>query len=187
MQHNLIGNINMISKLASLPGYGDVNFAPLQPFVGIKEIQATPLTRGKYNELQGWEPPVGEDQSVKGYLVVYPDGYVSWSPAETFEDAYRTSGNMSYSMALYLLQEQSATRGIVIYRSGWNGKNQYVMEVDGQTLADGINRNYGDPSNPDNNPEFDNALFLKNAQGKMFPWTPSTGDANAKDWCIAYL
>lgn len=24
-----------------------------------------------------------------GYRVVYPDGYVSWSPAQTFENAYR--------------------------------------------------------------------------------------------------
>jgi hypothetical protein len=28
-------------------------------------------------------------ESQPGYKVIYPDGYVSWSPAEVFENAYR--------------------------------------------------------------------------------------------------
>jgi hypothetical protein len=40
-------------------------------------------------------PSVGENENVDnretrpGYLVVYPDGYRSWSPKEVFETAYR--------------------------------------------------------------------------------------------------
>ena len=30
-----------------------------------------------------------EKNGVPGYAVKYPDGYVSWSPKETFEKAYR--------------------------------------------------------------------------------------------------
>lgn len=30
-----------------------------------------------------------EKNGVPGYRVKYPDGYVSWSPKETFEKAYR--------------------------------------------------------------------------------------------------
>ena len=30
-----------------------------------------------------------EKKGVPGYAVKYPDGYVSWSPKETFEKAYR--------------------------------------------------------------------------------------------------
>ena len=30
-----------------------------------------------------------ERNGVPGYRIKYPDGYVSWSPKETFEKAYR--------------------------------------------------------------------------------------------------
>lgn len=33
------------------------------------------------------EPQVQDGR--RGYRVIYPDGYSSWSPAETFEGAYR--------------------------------------------------------------------------------------------------
>lgn len=34
-------------------------------------------------------PPGGPQEFVGGYLVIYEDGYTSWSPAEPFEKAYR--------------------------------------------------------------------------------------------------
>lgn len=43
-----------------------------QVYVGVKLIRAKPEARGN-------EP---------GYRVVYPDGYISWSPKEAFEKAY---------------------------------------------------------------------------------------------------
>lgn len=45
----------------------------MKTYVGTKIINAEPETKN------------GED----GYKVVYPDGYVSWSPKEVFEQAYR--------------------------------------------------------------------------------------------------
>lgn len=57
-------------------------------YIGVKMIEAAPMTRGAYNEFKGWTPPEGEDQSVEGYLVKYPDGYTSWSPKDQFESAY---------------------------------------------------------------------------------------------------
>ena len=41
-------------------------------YIGAKIIKAKPISKG------------GEE----GYEVIYPDGYVSWSPKETFEQAY---------------------------------------------------------------------------------------------------
>jgi hypothetical protein len=71
----------------------------MQRFIGTKTILARPLTRGEYNTYRGWNPPAGEDQSVQGYLVEYTDGgapndprhtgYISWSPKEQFDNAYR--------------------------------------------------------------------------------------------------
>lgn len=46
-------------------------------YIGAKIIRAIPEER----------------QNVKGYKVIYPDGYVSWSPKETFENAYREVTN----------------------------------------------------------------------------------------------
>jgi hypothetical protein len=71
----------------------------MQRFIGTKTILARPITRGEYNAYCGWTPPDGEDQSTQGYLIEYTDGgtpndprhagYISWSPKEQFDNAYR--------------------------------------------------------------------------------------------------
>jgi hypothetical protein len=58
-------------------------------FIGAKIIQAEPLTLGEYNKRRGWDIPANEDPNRPGYYIVYPDNYVSWSPKEVFEEAYR--------------------------------------------------------------------------------------------------
>lgn len=163
----------------------EVTHPLLEDYVGIKRISACPMTRHDWLVHSG--KPVPDDSvDVDGYMVKYDDSHVSWSPKAVFEGAYKSSGHMTYAMALFMVQTFSH-QGAVIYREGWNGKNMYVTEIDSETLAQGINRNYGDPSNPDNNPEHCDTLFLKNAQGKLFSWFPSTGDQNATDWCVKYL
>lgn len=67
-------------------------------YVGVKEVLGTPMTRQEYNDYRGWLLPVDEDGTDAGYLVEYlhggrPNhidhvGYISWSPAEVFEQAY---------------------------------------------------------------------------------------------------
>lgn len=52
----------------------------MKAYIGAKVIQAEPLTRR--GSMAG-----GFDE--EGYKVVYPDGYVSWSPKATFEGTYR--------------------------------------------------------------------------------------------------
>lgn len=37
--------------------------------------------------------PVGHRDPKDGYKIMYPDGYISWSPANAFEQAYRLVGN----------------------------------------------------------------------------------------------
>jgi len=57
-------------------------------YVGTKIIRATPMDECSF--LRGIK---GEDvrnrETQPGYMVTYPDGYVSWSPEGTFEAAYR--------------------------------------------------------------------------------------------------
>ena len=45
------------------------------------------MTRAEYKARWGWEV-LGEDEEKEGYMVTYPDGYVSWSSKEVFENAY---------------------------------------------------------------------------------------------------
>ena len=58
----------------------------------VKDVHATPMTRGVYNAYRGWTMPVGEVAEDPGYLVVYnkgtPDQYESWSPKRIFDSGY---------------------------------------------------------------------------------------------------
>lgn len=60
----------------------------MDTFIGTKIIQAEPMALGNFRFSQG--KPIGEEEhpTQQGYRVVYPDGYVSWSPAPQFEEAY---------------------------------------------------------------------------------------------------
>lgn len=60
----------------------------MKHFIGIKEVDAKPMTRGEYNEYRGWQIPADENPADEGYLVKYSDSYESWSPKEAFDKAY---------------------------------------------------------------------------------------------------
>lgn len=65
----------------------------MKKYIGKKQIQAESMTKGDafmQNLLRSDNTPTTEEEKQEpGYKVVYEDGYVSWSPAETFEKAYR--------------------------------------------------------------------------------------------------
>lgn len=64
-------------------------------YTGKKTVQATPMTLGEFKEYSGRDPYAGNqetlDDDAEGFLVVYPDGYESWSPKKVFQDAYMKS------------------------------------------------------------------------------------------------
>ncbi|NFR85678.1 hypothetical protein FDE85_02540 [Clostridium botulinum] len=54
----------------------------MNKYIGTKLIEAEPqqkLYKGEY---------VGEEYMQDGYKIIYPDGYISWSPKEVFEKSY---------------------------------------------------------------------------------------------------
>jgi hypothetical protein len=55
-------------------------------FIGCKIIKAAPMSRQEFCALKGLAIP---PENQPGYRVTYPDGYVSWSPKDAFENAYR--------------------------------------------------------------------------------------------------
>ena len=75
----------------------------MEQYTGTKTIMATPMSRGEYNELRGFETKEGEDGNEIGYLVMYQsdgkpnvagfNGYVSWSPLKPFIENYKKSGD----------------------------------------------------------------------------------------------
>ena len=66
----------------------------MEEYIGTKIVKAEPMNLGDYNNYRGWTIPEDEDPEREGYLVKYPDNYISWSPKEIFEEAYvRTENN----------------------------------------------------------------------------------------------
>jgi len=56
-------------------------------YIGTKFIKAERMTREQFAEMRGDESSGKPDEN--GYRVTYFDGYISWSPAETFEACHR--------------------------------------------------------------------------------------------------
>lgn len=100
-------------------------------YIGTKVIKAVAMTRLAYNELRGWAVPEDENPADDGYLVEYLDGgkanvpgyegYVSWSPKDIFERAYKPASNMTFGDALAALKQ-----GARVARAGWNGKGMWL-------------------------------------------------------------
>ncbi|MCK4525916.1 hypothetical protein KAW18_00990 [candidate division WOR-3 bacterium] len=71
----------------------------MQSYIGCKIIQAD-----SEDECAFLEKVKGQDcfgrATRQGYRVVYPDGYVSWSPKEVFEEAYRPISEKEKSLIL---------------------------------------------------------------------------------------
>lgn len=88
--------------------------ASMVQYTGTKTVMATPMTRGEYNALRGWEVPADEDPTDPGYLVQYEgdskanvegfDGYISWSPQKSFDLAYNESG--TFKQRVFIEMEQ---------------------------------------------------------------------------------
>lgn len=171
-----------------------ITFAPMETFIGTKIIFATRMTRGDYNLYRGWTIPENEDPSEQGYLIEYVDGgkpnderhkgYISWSPACVFKDAYRSNGSLTFGDALIALK-----RGEKVARSGWNGKDQYVVAQAQSTTTEAAK--IWNPHNKEQAEKLGGSIdvapycTLKTAQDTLaMGWTPSTGDLFAEDWLI---
>lgn len=74
-----------------------------EKYIGTKQIEAEPMTRGEYNQYRGWSIPADENPEDEGFLVKYSDGYISWSPKKQFEEAYSKAGdNPLYDTAILM-------------------------------------------------------------------------------------
>ena len=157
-------------------------------YIGTKVIHARPMTRQAYNDYRGWQLPDNEDGADDGYLVEYVDGgkandprhagYISWSPKDVFERAYRPVENMSFGLAIEALKA-----GKKVARAGWNGNGMFLFLVPGSTFK--VNR----PPLMGIYPEGTEIYYcphidMKTADGKVVPWLASQTDVLAEDWAV---
>lgn len=175
--------VGTVEKATSGKAPTVVSWAKAKTFVGLKEIQGMPMTRGRYNKVQGWTIPVDENPKDKGFIVKYPDGYVSWSPFQQFVDAYQPTYNLSFSAALYLMK-----KGHKLARSGWNGKGMWVIYVPGTNRCvlkpDSVYAQHlGKRKVVQILPHFDMWTISANGRRAMLPgWLASQSDMDANDW-----
>jgi hypothetical protein len=75
----------------------------MEKYIGTKLIQAELMSKEEFYKIG--DSKNGICPKTLGYKVVYPDGYVSWSPKDVFEAAYRANGNLSFGMAFEALKK----------------------------------------------------------------------------------
>lgn len=162
-------------------------------FIGTKSVLATPMSRAEYCDYRGWSLPENEDPNEPVYLVEYTDGgkpnderhqgYITMSPKEVFDNAYRQNGALTFGDALMALKQ-----GRKVCRSGWNGKDQYVVAQAANEVESTCIWNPHNKAHAEKIGGFIKVAaycILKTAQDTLvMGWTPSTGDLFASDWLI---
>jgi len=169
----------------------------VKQYIGVKVINAKPMTRGEYNAFRGWTVPADENPDDAGFLVEYTDGgkgntdhfagYVSWSPADVFDRAYRVTTGMTFGLALEALK-----LGHKVARTGWNGKGMW-LSLSGHTAITRMVPAGGFWS--ENNADFARSLggaapvlpciTMKTATGEiLMGWLASQTDMLSEDWEI---
>ncbi len=173
----------------------------MNTYIGTKIVRAKPMTRAEYNSYRGWPLPSDEDGTDIGMLVEYVDGgqanhpahegYISWSPMDVFERAYRNVSGMTFGQAIEALKA-----GKKVARVGWNGKGMWLSlsgPLEGRVIG-------ADQFWSENNREwarqFGGALVLPcitmktiNAHGReaiLMGWLASQTDMLSEDWVIVH-
>jgi hypothetical protein len=134
----------------------------MKTYIGTKVVNAEPQACQKdtHNSKAG-DP---------GYKVEYEDGYVSWSPKDVFDKAYRPTTSMSFGVAIEALRA-----GRRVARSGWNGKGIFC-----------------ELQTPDAHSKMTSPYIYINTTGlqtdnqdapkSLVPWLASQTDMLSEDW-----
>lgn len=146
-------------------------------YIGAKLLEAKAMTRGEYNLYRGWDLPTNENGDDAGFVVVYPDSYISWSPAAQFNEAYRQTTGMNFGLAI-----EAMKKGHKVQRTGWNGKGMWLTFVN---RSRDVKLTAGTPYANAGLSEvtIDAHIDMYTAQGTMQPgWLASQADMLADDW-----
>lgn len=140
----------------------------MKTYIGTKVIKAEPCKVWK----EMGKHAIGED----GYRVVYPDGYISWSPKDVFEKTYHElTHDMTFGQALDALKT-----GQKVSRHNWNGKGQYIELAVRISYID----HNGNEINVGHNTMGNKAIAFVGNQGVQLGWLASQADMLSDDWYI---
>lgn len=184
----------------------------MKNYIGVKEIKARPMNRLDYNGYIGWDSPSDENGEDEGYLVEYVngsdknhqnhDGYVSWSPKNVFEEAYRETSGLPFGLAVEALK-----KGRRIARLGWNGKGMFIfMQVPAridattvpnmQSLPDSVKDEFtrrleettqqvgNDSTHNHSTIDYKNQIAMVYPDNTIYGWVASPSDVLEEDWVI---
>lgn len=105
----------------------------MKQYIGVKVIKARPMTMMEFNTYAYPDNPRA-GSNAEGYLVEYEqdpespnknhtdhDGYISWSPKNVFEKAYKQTDGLTFGLALEALKA-----GKKIWKKSWEGSLDYI-------------------------------------------------------------
>lgn len=159
----------------------------MQTFIGTKLVRMKPMTRAEYNDFRGWTLPADENGEDEGYLVEYLDGgkpntphyagYVSWSPKQQADAAYRPTTGMSFGLAIEALK-----KGERVSRAGWPlGAFVYHVPADSYPARTPIAKQaFGENALV----PYMAYLAIKRADGNVCVFSPGMDSILADDWYI---
>jgi hypothetical protein len=160
----------------------------MKQYLGVKLINAKPMTRAEYNTFRCWQLPADENGDDEGFLVEYLDGgkpntdeyagYVSWSPADVFRRAYAPTDGMTFGLAVEALK-----KGAKVTRAGWNGHGMclyYVPPGEYPARTDAAKGLFGAEALV----PYRDYIAMLTVQGTVVPWVASQTDVLANDWSV---
>lgn len=164
----------------------------MKRYIGTKVIEARPGTMAEAQALKDNIPLDVQYQIFKkagtvdkdGYIVKYPDGYISWSPKHVFEEAYKQCDNMTFGFAIDAMK-----RGYKVARKGWAGKSMFIYIQDGsrcetENLRNDAIKDYCKDrviQHVKINPHID---MKAEDCSLVIGWNPSQADMLSDDWFI---
>ena len=167
----------------------------MKKYIGTKIIEARPGTLAEAEALKTGLSVEdveslfrnAEVENLDGWIVKYPDGYISWSPKEAFEEAYRECDNMPFGLAIEALK-----KGCRVARKGWNGKGMWLYLSPGRRLfytdlEESTKRGFRGSLSVDKEGylTINTHIDMKAADGSaVIGWLASQADMLADDWYI---
>ena len=152
-------------------------------YIRMHQVEAEPMTRGDYYKFHRWTIPANESPADEGYVVKYPDGYVSWCPKAQFEASGRPCDGMTFGMAI-----EAMKRGKKVARRGCNGKGMYLWLLPAANVkAEWCKEEHLKALAEQNGGEFEclASIRMKTADDKVLTgWLASQTDMLAEDWEI---
>lgn len=160
----------------------------MKPYIGTKIVAAELMSVAEAEKFLGRPIDLSKHEGeTEGYVVVYPDGYKSFSPKSVFEAAYRSVVGMNFGHAIEALRAGQCLR-----RRGWNGKGMFVCKqipstFEGmiiskfqnlpQSAKDIVLSREGVPKI-----SYVNQMLIVHPDGRADSWVPSVSDVFAEDW-----